>query len=165
MYGTATSGSPCASRSRVTLRPRRCEIAEQSRARLAVYDVITNRVPVAIEVDTRRRQKRSRRNPGASHDLGQSRPERAGRMFPSQAARHADFLLQNGGSLDELADRLLRFGEHYRQIVRSFDWTFTRADLERVRVKITEREPRRGCSVTDRDRVAISRLKGAARGR
>ena len=28
------------------------EIAEQSRARSAVYDVITNGVPVAIEVDT-----------------------------------------------------------------------------------------------------------------
>ena len=42
----------------------------------------------------------------------------------------------------ELADRLLRFGEHYRQIARPFDWTFTRADLERVLAKITEREPR-----------------------
>jgi uncharacterized OsmC-like protein len=29
------------------------EIAEQSRARSAVYDIITNRVPVTIEVDTR----------------------------------------------------------------------------------------------------------------
>jgi uncharacterized OsmC-like protein len=29
------------------------EIVEQSRARSAVYDVITNGVPVAIEVDTR----------------------------------------------------------------------------------------------------------------
>jgi uncharacterized OsmC-like protein len=29
------------------------EIVEQSRARSAVYDVITNRVPVTIEVDTR----------------------------------------------------------------------------------------------------------------
>ena len=28
------------------------EIVEQSRARSAVYDVITNRVPVSIEVDT-----------------------------------------------------------------------------------------------------------------
>jgi hypothetical protein len=31
---------------------------------------------------------------------------------------------------------------HYRQIARPFDWTFTRADLERVLAKITEREPR-----------------------
>jgi len=45
-------------------------------------------------------------------------------------------------SLDELADRLLRFGEHYPQIARPFDWTVTRADLERVPAKITEREPR-----------------------
>jgi hypothetical protein len=37
---------------------------------------------------------------------------------------------------------LLRFGEHYRQIARPLDWTFTRADLERVLAKITEREPR-----------------------
>jgi hypothetical protein len=36
----------------------------------------------------------------------------------------------------------LRFGEHYRQIARPFDWTFTRADLQRVLAKITEREPR-----------------------
>ena len=45
-------------------------------------------------------------------------------------------------SLDELADRLLRFGEHHRQTARPFDWTFTRADLERALAKITEREPR-----------------------
>jgi hypothetical protein len=37
---------------------------------------------------------------------------------------------------------LLRFGEHCRQIARPFDWTFTRADLDRVLAKITEREPR-----------------------
>jgi hypothetical protein len=35
-----------------------------------------------------------------------------------------------------------RFGEHYRQIARPFDWTFTRADLERVLAEISEREPR-----------------------
>ena len=33
---------------------------------------------------------------------------------------------------DALAERLIGFGEHYRQIARPFDWTFTRADLERV---------------------------------
>jgi hypothetical protein len=33
-------------------------------------------------------------------------------------------------------------GEHHRQIARPFDWTFTRADLERALAKITEREPR-----------------------
>ena len=45
------------------------------------------------------------------------------------------------GSLDELAERLLRFGEHYRQIARPFEWTFTRADLDRVLAKIADREP------------------------
>ena len=32
-------------------------------------------------------------------------------------------------SLDALAERLLGFGEHYRQIARPFEWTFTRQDL------------------------------------
>jgi DDE superfamily endonuclease len=36
------------------------------------------------------------------------------------------------GSLEELAERLLAFGRHYRQIARPLQWTFTRADLERV---------------------------------
>jgi hypothetical protein len=41
---------------------------------------------------------------------------------------------------DWLADRLLRFGDHYRQIAQPFDWTFTRADLDRVLARISERE-------------------------
>jgi hypothetical protein len=45
------------------------------------------------------------------------------------------------GSLDELAERLLAFGEHYRQIARPFEWTFTRDDLNRVLDKIADREP------------------------
>lgn len=45
------------------------------------------------------------------------------------------------GSLDELAERLLGFGEHYRRIARPFEWTFTRQDLDRVLAKITDREP------------------------
>jgi len=45
------------------------------------------------------------------------------------------------GSLDELAERLTAFGQHYRQIARPFDWTFTRADLDRVLAKIEAREP------------------------
>jgi DDE superfamily endonuclease len=44
-------------------------------------------------------------------------------------------------SLDALAHRLLTFGEHYRQIARPFEWTFTRADLDSVLAKITDREP------------------------
>src|SRR4051812_22595666 len=32
-------------------------------------------------------------------------------------------------SLEALAERLLAFGEHYRQIARPFEWTFTRTTL------------------------------------
>ena len=45
------------------------------------------------------------------------------------------------GSLYELAWRLLEFAEHYRQIARPFEWTFTRSDLDRVLNKIADREP------------------------
>jgi len=45
------------------------------------------------------------------------------------------------GSLDELAQRLLAFGEHYRQIARPFEWNFTRNDLARVLDKNADREP------------------------
>ncbi len=43
-------------------------------------------------------------------------------------------------SLDALAERLLRFGEHYRQIAEPFDWTFTRADLDRLLARIETHE-------------------------
>jgi hypothetical protein len=43
-------------------------------------------------------------------------------------------------SLDALAERLLRFGQHYRQIARPFEWTFMRADLDRLLAKITQHE-------------------------
>jgi hypothetical protein len=43
--------------------------------------------------------------------------------------------------LDALAERLLAFGEHYRQIARPFEWTFTRQDLGRVLAQIADREP------------------------
>jgi hypothetical protein len=39
-------------------------------------------------------------------------------------------------SLDALADRLLRFGAHYRQIAQPFEWTFTRADLDNLLARI-----------------------------
>jgi len=45
-------------------------------------------------------------------------------------------------SRDELADRLLRFGDYYRQIAQPFNWTFTRTDLEEVLAKITDQEPK-----------------------
>jgi DDE superfamily endonuclease len=36
------------------------------------------------------------------------------------------------GSLEELAERLIAFGERYRAIAEPCEWTFTRSDLERV---------------------------------
>jgi hypothetical protein len=45
------------------------------------------------------------------------------------------------GSLQELARRLMDFGQHYRNIARPFKWTFTRQDLQRVLDKIADREP------------------------
>ena len=44
-------------------------------------------------------------------------------------------------SLEELRERLLAFSDHYRQVARPFEWTFTRHDLERVLDKIADREP------------------------
>jgi hypothetical protein len=44
-------------------------------------------------------------------------------------------------SLDALAERLLAFADHYRQIARPFDWTFTRADLDRLLARIDAHEP------------------------
>ena len=45
------------------------------------------------------------------------------------------------GSLDELSDRLLAFGKHYRNVAPRFEWTFTRHDLDRVLASIADREP------------------------
>jgi DDE superfamily endonuclease len=45
------------------------------------------------------------------------------------------------GSLEELTDRLLAFQDHYVEIARPFEWTFTRADLERVIERVDDREP------------------------
>lgn len=39
-------------------------------------------------------------------------------------------------SLEALGERLLRFGEHYRQIAQPFEWTFTSADLDRLIARI-----------------------------
>jgi DDE superfamily endonuclease len=44
-------------------------------------------------------------------------------------------------SLDALAKRLLSFADHYRQIARPFDWTFTRTDLDRLLARIEAHEP------------------------
>ncbi len=45
-------------------------------------------------------------------------------------------------SLDALSERLLRFGDHYRQIAQPFNWTFTRPDLDRLLARIDADEPR-----------------------
>ena len=44
-------------------------------------------------------------------------------------------------SLDALTERLLAFQARYAQIARPFEWNFTRADLNRVLAKISDREP------------------------
>ncbi len=45
------------------------------------------------------------------------------------------------GSLDALAERLLAFAEHYRQIAQPFQWTFSRADLDRLLARIDAHQP------------------------
>ena len=44
-------------------------------------------------------------------------------------------------NLDALTDRLTAFAEHYRQIARPFEWTFTRQNLNEVLARIVDREP------------------------
>lgn len=46
------------------------------------------------------------------------------------------------GSLQELGERLLDFQAHYAEIARPFEWTFTKADLERVIERVDERKPK-----------------------
>jgi hypothetical protein len=45
------------------------------------------------------------------------------------------------GSLNALAERLLRFADHYRQIAQPFEWTFTRTNLERLLARIDAHQP------------------------
>lgn len=45
-------------------------------------------------------------------------------------------------SLEALSERLLSFGDHYRQIAQPFEWTFTRADLDRLLTRIEAHESR-----------------------
>jgi hypothetical protein len=44
-------------------------------------------------------------------------------------------------SPEQLAIRLLSFGEHYRQIARPFEWTFSRQDLDALLARIDRHEP------------------------
>ena len=43
--------------------------------------------------------------------------------------------------LGTLAERLLGFGKHYRQIARPFEWTFTRPALNKLLARIDRHEP------------------------
>ncbi len=43
--------------------------------------------------------------------------------------------------LDALAARITAFEEHYRQIAKPFDWTFTRAKLDDLLARLADREP------------------------
>ena len=45
-------------------------------------------------------------------------------------------------TLDAIAERVLAFGEHYRQLARPFQWTFTRHDLHELMARIDRHEPR-----------------------
>jgi len=47
----------------------------------------------------------------------------------------------NFATLDALAERLLGFGDHYRQVAKPFEWTFTRTDLERLLARIDAHTP------------------------
>src|SRR5215211_3101238 len=43
--------------------------------------------------------------------------------------------------LDALAARIQAFENHYRQIAKPFDWSFTRADLDALLARLASREP------------------------
>ena len=45
--------------------------------------------------------------------------------------------------LDALAARIAAFEDHYSQIAKPFDWTFTRADLDTLLARLATREPQR----------------------
>jgi hypothetical protein len=39
-----------------------------------------------------------------------------------------------------LAERICAFEDHYRQIAKPFDWSFTRADLDALLARLASRE-------------------------
>ncbi|MBY0307247.1 MAG: transposase [Phycisphaerales bacterium] len=47
-------------------------------------------------------------------------------------------------SLAALGARLLAFQDHYARIARPFEWNFTRAELDRLLARISDREPALG---------------------
>jgi hypothetical protein len=68
--------------------------------------------------------------PGSTRSSSTSRSSKRKALAPN------DF-----DSLQALAERLLDFGDHYRQIARPFEWTFTRADLGRLLARIDAHTP------------------------
>ena len=44
-------------------------------------------------------------------------------------------------TLDAVKQRVLGFGEHYRQVARTFEWTFTRQKLNELIARIDRHEP------------------------
>ena len=43
--------------------------------------------------------------------------------------------------LDAVAARIVAFEDHYRQIAKPFEWTFTRSDLDALLGRFAAREP------------------------
>jgi hypothetical protein len=43
--------------------------------------------------------------------------------------------------LAALAARIMAFEDHYRQIAKPFEWTFTRSDLDALLARLSSREP------------------------
>jgi hypothetical protein len=77
---------------------------------------------------------------GGVADVADSAASKAVRLYFSIVQRKA--LTPNDfDSLEALTDRLLRFGQHYRQLAQPFDWTFTRTDLEQLLARIDNHEP------------------------
>jgi hypothetical protein len=68
-------------------------------------------------------------------------------------------------NLDALAARITALEDHYRQIAQPFDWTFTRADLDRVPTRIADREPTSGSRPHDQNFRPRPRAAGLAAAR
>jgi len=68
--------------------------------------------------------------PGSTRSSSTSRSSNAKRSPQTTSTR-----------LDALAERLLGFSAHYRQIAQPFDWIFTRSDLDLLLTRIEAHEP------------------------
>ena len=63
------------------------------------------------------------------------------RILAAAGVDAGDRVLEIGPGLGALTERLLRFSDHYRQIARPFEWTFTRDDLHRLLARIDAHVP------------------------